>query len=180
MKACLKNNRQAQHALYDRYAASMKGVCSRYANSVADSEDILQESFIKVFRNMKQYKDSGQLGGWIHRITVNTAIEYYRKQKSIAKQINDLKLDTDTEVSSELFQTIDLESLLDKIQNLPNGYRVVFNLYAIEGYNHREIAERLGISEGTSKSQFARAKKILQQQLHAEMEYEQNSAKHVK
>lgn len=180
VNACLKKNRQAQRELYDRFSGTMKGICMRYAKSEDDAEDILQESFMNVFRKLKDYEEKGSLGGWIRRITVNKAIEYYRKERSIAKHINDFQLEMSDEQTSELFQTIDLELLLKKIQGLAAGYRLVFNMHAIEGYTHREIAKELNITEGTSKSQFARAKKILQEMVNEEMRYEQIAARYVK
>ena len=140
----------------------MKGICMRYATSEMEADDILQESFIKVFRNLDQYKDQGSLGGWIRTITVNTAIQFYRKRTLLNQHLNDLALEAEVQGSIEPFDTIDLDTLRSKIQELPDGYRLVFNLYAVEGYNHKEIGELLEISEGTSKSQFSRAKKILQ------------------
>lgn len=152
----------------------------RYAKSEDDAEDILQESFINVFRKLSTYKESGSLGGWIRRITVNKAIEYYRKERSMSKHLNEFHLENGDEQLTEIFETIDLDLLMQKIQALPNGYRVVFNLRGIEGYTHREIAIELGITEGTSKSQFARARKILQEMVKSEMKYEQIAAKYVK
>ena len=165
VEACLKNKRQAQKELYLRFSYLMKGVCLRYTKSEDDAEDLLQESFIKVFKNLDSYNDQGTLGGWIRVITVNTAIEHYRKQKSIEKHHGEFKLINQDESFDEILETIDLNYLMGKIQLLSEGYRIVFNLYAIEGFNHREIAEKLSISEGTSKSQFARAKKHLQDML---------------
>ena len=163
--ACLKNHRKAQRELYDRFSPMMKGVCMRYASSEIEADDILQDSFIKVFKNLKSYKDNGKLGAWVRRITVNTAIEFYRKRSTQMQHLNDLALEAETRGSNELFATIDLEILQQEIQKLPDGFRVVFNLYAIEGYTHREIGEQLGISTGTSKSQFSRAKKLLQKKV---------------
>lgn len=151
----------------------MKGVAMRYASSEQEAEDILQESFIRAFKNLKNYKEKGSLGGWIRVITVNTALEIYRKEKNREEHHNKLKLEVSTSVSEEALKSIALEELLKKIQSLPTGYRVVFNLYAIEGFNHREIAEKLSISEGTSKSQYARAKKILQDLILNEEDLEQ-------
>lgn len=144
----------------------MKGICMRYANSEIEADDILQESFIKVFRNLNSYKDQGSLGGWIRTITVNTAIQFYRKRMVLTQHMNDLALEADVQGSIEPFDTIDLDILQQKIQELPDGYRIVFNLYAVEGFTHKEIGELLEISEGTSKSQFSRAKKILQKMVH--------------
>lgn len=172
----MKDHREAQKELYDRYCVQMKGICMRFASSETEAEDLLQESFIRVFTGLKKYT-SGSLGAWIRTITINTAIEFYRKQKTRREHYDNLSLSS---VDEELvLDHIALEDLLKKIQSLPNGYRVVFNLYEIEGYNHREIGEKLGISEGTSKSQLARAKQVLREQLTAEENYERNQLKNV-
>lgn len=148
----------------------------RFSSSEMEAEDLLQESFIRVFTGLKKY-NSGSLGAWIRTITIHTAIENYRKQKTRKQHYDNLPVDS---VDNELaLDHIALEDLLKKIQNLPSGYRLVFNLYEIEGYNHREIGEKLGISEGTSKSQLARAKHTLREQLKAEDNYERNQLKHV-
>ncbi len=163
--SCLKNYRKAQRELYDRFSPMMKGVCMRYASSEIEADDILQESFIKVFKNLKNYTDNGKLGAWIRTITVNTAIEFYRKRSVQTQHLNDLALEAETYGSIEIFETIDLKILQQEIQKLPDGFRIVFNLYAIEGFTHKEISQELGISIGTSKSQFSRAKKLLQKKV---------------
>lgn len=155
----------------------MKGVAMRYAQSDHQADEILQESFIRVFKNLKTYKEKGSLGGWIRVITVNTALELYRKDKNRDRHYDEFKLEVTTSVSEQSLKNMALEELLKKIQSLPTGYRLVFNLYAIEGFNHREIAEKLGISEGTSKSQFARAKKVLQEMILDEEKFEQKTIK---
>ncbi|MCJ8292029.1 MAG: RNA polymerase sigma factor [Crocinitomicaceae bacterium] len=178
--ACLKNYRKAQRELYDRFSPMMKGVCMRYANSEIEADDILQESFIKVFKHLKNYKDNGKLGAWIRTITINTAIEFYRKRSIQTKHLNHLALEAETHGSVELFATIDLEILQQEIQKLPDGFRVVFNLYAIEGFTHKEIGLQLGISIGTSKSQFSRAKKILQKKVNEIYAVEHLNERHAK
>ena len=178
--ACLKNQRKAQRELYDRFSPMMKGICMRYAKSEIEADDILQESFIKIFKNLRDYSHTGKFGGWIRRITVNTAIEFYRKNSVYSQHMNDLALEAETNGSIELFETVDLEILQQEIQQLPDGFRVVFNLYAIEGYTHKEISEQLGISTGTSKSQFSRAKKLLQKKVTEIYEVEHLKERHVK
>jgi len=152
----------------------------RYANSEIEADDILQDSFIKIFKHLKNYSDEGKLGAWMRIITVNTAIEHYRKRSIRTQHINDLAHESDVQGSNELFETIDLQILQDEIQKLPDGFRVVFNLYAIEGYTHKEIAEQLGISDGTSKSQFSRAKKLLQKRVNEIYAVEHLTERHVK
>ena len=152
----------------------------RYGRSESEAEDILQESFIKVFKNLESYTDSGPLGGWIRVITVHTAIEFYRRQKTLERHYNEFELITKDDNFNEILESIDLEYLMGKIQKLSDGYRVVFNLYAIEGYNHREISEKLGISVGTSKSQYARGKKLLRDMLEKDLELEQKRIKNAR
>ena len=148
----------------------------RFSSSEMAAEDLLQESFIRIFTGLKNYR-SGSLGAWVRTVTIHTAIEFYRKQKTRREHYEHLAVDSvDTEL---VLDHIALDDLLKKIQSLPHGYRMVFNLYEIEGYNHREIGEQLGISEGTSKSQLARAKQALREQLKLEDNYEQNQLKHV-
>ncbi len=180
VEACLKKNREAQRELYDRFAPLMKGICMRYAPSVDEAEDILQESFIKIFRALERYQDSGPLGGWIRVITVNTAIEYYRKDRRRDAHYSSYELQLGEEHDNDILTTINLDYLLSKIQELSDGYRMVFNLYAIEGYNHREIGEMLDISEGTSKSQFSRARRILQEMIEADAIIEQKRMQHAR
>ncbi|MBL7899776.1 MAG: RNA polymerase sigma factor [Crocinitomicaceae bacterium] len=144
----------------------MKGICLRYAANEMEAEDVLQESFIRAFRNLDSWSGKGALGAWMRMITVNMALEQYRKnktQKSLAvvydmKEANPLSDDS-------AIEKLGLEDLLKKIQKLPAGFRNVFNLYAIEGYNHAEIGEMMGTSEGTSKSQYSRARVLLRQMI---------------
>lgn len=173
MRACLRKKRQAQRELYDRFSYQMRGVALRYSEDSDEANDILQEAFITVFDQLKNYTEQGSLGGWIHRITVNTALQHYRKKQTRNTHHGDFGLEAETFTDNEIFETLSLEALLEKIQRLPEGFRMVFNLRAIEGFSHKEIAEMLGISEGTSKSQYARAKKHLQQTILAERESEQ-------
>lgn len=158
----------------------MKGICLRYAHSAEEAEDILQESFIKIFRALERYQDSGPLGGWIRVITVNTAIEYYRKNQRRDNHYATYELQLGDEHDNDILATINLDYLLSKIQELSDGYRMVFNLYAIEGYNHREIGEMLDISEGTSKSQFSRARRLLKEMIEADAVTEHKRMQHAR
>ncbi len=146
----------------------MRGVALRYASCEDAADDILQDAFIKVFDQLKNYQDQGNLGGWMYRITVNTALQAYRKQKSRNTHHDNYSQENDGYVSNESLENMKMDDLLRLIQELPEGFRMVFNLRAIEGYAHKEIAEMLEISEGTSKSQYARAKKQLQERILAE------------
>lgn len=146
----------------------MRGVALRYASCESAADDILQEAFIKVFDKLKNYEDKGNIGGWMYRITVNTALQAFRSQKRRNTHEDSFSKNNEHSVSNRSLENLKMEALLKLIQELPEGYRIIFNLRAIEGYTHREIAEMLEISEGTSKSQYARAKKHLQAQITAE------------
>jgi RNA polymerase sigma-70 factor (ECF subfamily) len=146
----------------------MRGVALRYASCESAADDILQDAFVRVFDQLSNYQDQGNLGGWLYRITVNTALQAYRKQKSRNTHESSFSKDNDTSTSNESLENMKMEALLKLIQELPEGFRMVFNLRAIEGYTHREIADMMEISEGTSKSQYSRAKKHLQAQIIAE------------
>ena len=148
-------------ALYKKYASTMFGICLRYAVDTPQAEDMLQEGFIKVFGHIHQFRREGSFEGWMKRIFVNTAIEWLRRNS----QMNQM-LDVDTtplnRVQQDDFHKLSAKDLLGFVQSLAPGYRTVFNLYAVEGYSHKEIGEMLGINEGTSKSQFARARYMLE------------------
>jgi RNA polymerase sigma-70 factor (ECF subfamily) len=161
VKDCLKGNAAAQRQLYDHFVGPMLGVCYRYTKSMVDAEDVLQEGFIMVFRNLHQFNFSGELGGWIRRIMVNTAINYLKKHSRYQADLLFIEgglhpvTDDDPEV---LLSTKELAEL---IRQLPPGYQTIFNLHAVEGYSHVEIGKILGIKEGTSRSQYARARTLL-------------------
>ena len=161
VNSCVKGNKQAQKALFDKFSRKMLGVCLRYTKQIDQAEDVLQDGFIKVFTNLPKYKNEGSLEGWIRKIMVNTALDHIRKN-------NKLVLENDILVNTALYQHHDLTleklmaaDLLKLIQSMPEGYRIVFNMFAIEGYSHKEIADTLGVSENTSKSQYLRAREYL-------------------
>ncbi len=165
IEKCLRNDPRAQEALYKAFAPKMFGVCLRYTRNQMEAEDILQEGFIKVFRYLKDYRNDGSLEGWIRRTMVNTAINFFRKS---AKYQNDLPIEEAEPINHDEENAIDKLSaaeLLEFIRELPDGYRMVFNLNIIEGYTHKEIGEMLNISENTSKSQLSRARGVLQAKL---------------
>ncbi|MGB1104426.1 MAG: RNA polymerase sigma factor [Crocinitomicaceae bacterium] len=172
--ACLENNRQAQQELYYRFVGMMKGVCMRYAKDEMEAEDILQEAFIHAFKQLEKYEQKGSLGGWLRRLTVNKALEFCRKNASFQKAKDGLGIlqSESTQVDDTIFQQIGLDALVAKIQLLPAGYRTVFNLYAVEGFKHKEIAEKMGISVGTSKSQYSQARQQLADMIQQEQEEE--------
>lgn len=176
---CLKNNRTAQKMLYDRYADAMLGVCYRYTKSLADAEDILQEGFIKVFTSLHQYRKQGVLDAWIRRIMVNTAIDYLQRHSRYRNelQLDQVALHPVSNDQPELL--IDTKELVEIIRELPAGYQAVFNLIAIEGYNHIEAGQLLGISEQTSRSQYSRARTTLIKKLQSVNE-QQNLKRYVR
>lgn len=164
VKKCIDGNQKAQRKLFEMFAPKMLGVCLRYAKNKHQAEDVLQDAFIKVFTKLELFK-GGSLEGWIRRIMVNTALDELRKNK---KRMNDSSIDGleyKIDDKNYILEKIHAEDLLLLINNMPDGYRIVFNMFAIEGYAHKEIAEKLGISENTSKSQYARAKTHLQQKM---------------
>ncbi|MFC2151853.1 RNA polymerase sigma factor [Bacteroidota bacterium] len=161
LKGCKKNKRPYQEILYRKYAKKMYGICLSYTGDRELAQDILQESFIKVLNKIKEFKEEGSLEGWIRRIVANTAIDHLRKMQRTQYYIiekDELKEDVKEAEGLENLQTQDI---LEQVSRLPDGARLVFNLYALEGFTHKEIAQKLNISEGTSKSQFNRARKLL-------------------
>jgi RNA polymerase sigma-70 factor (ECF subfamily) len=162
IQACLRNDRNAQRKLYNAYAGRMLVVCIRYVQNQTEAEDILQEAFIKIFQNLDKFRFESTLGAWIKRIVVNTAINQIRSQQHF-QNMDDVQ-DYENQVSDNHanIEGIHFQELIEMIQKLPKGCQAVFNLFAIEGYKHHEIAEMLNITEGTSKSQYSRARVILQ------------------
>ncbi len=149
----------------------LMGVCMRYSTGVQEAEDILQDVFIKIFSKMDTFSGTGALGGWMRRIAVNTALEKFRKKKiKIQDSLSAEQEIQNIEVSEKAIQNLELEDLVKKIQKLPEGYRNVFNLFAVEGYSHKEIAEMMNITVGTSKSQFSRARQQLKRMIDQEDE----------
>lgn len=160
--ACLRNDRNAQRKLYNAYAGRMLVVCMRYVQNQAEAEDILQEGFMKVFQNLDKFRAESTLGSWIKRIVINTAINQIRSQKHFHKMDDVQEYENQVTDNQSGIEGIHFQELIEMIQKLPKGCRTVFNLFAIEGYKHHEIAQMLNITEGTSKSQYSRAKTILQ------------------
>ncbi len=157
----MTGDRRMQQELYERYAPKMYAVCLRYAGNAEEAEDVLQEGFIKIFNKMGSFRGEGSFEGWIRRIFVNTAIEQFRK-KTYLKPITEVEEDTVEGKYLSVLDSLAEKDIIQLVQQLSPGYRTVFNMYVIEGYTHKQIAELLGISEGTSKSQLSRAKLILQ------------------
>ena len=169
IKLAVDNNRQAQQQIYSRFAPKMLSICRLYVKDVQQAEDVMITSFMKVFSNLKNFQNNGSFEGWIRRIMVNECISFLRvaKKVSFIEDVTYKCAGASCEISS--WATEDIQLMID---NLPDGYKMVFNLYAIEGYKHKEIAVMLGISEGTSKSQLSHARKILQQQINATKNYD--------
>lgn len=162
VEGCIKKDAIAQKHLYEKFVRKMMGVCLRYADSTEEAEDVVQNGFISVFENISSYRGTGPLEGWIRRIMVNTALTNIRKNKKLKQNIELDSVEFMLPSTNQLNESFEARDLLKIIQTLPTGFRTVFNLYAIEGYSHKEIAEMLNISEGTSKSQYSRAKTHLQ------------------
>ncbi len=176
IKDCIKNKKDAQFALYNLYASSMMGVCYRYTKSIEDAEDVLQEGFIKVFTKLHQFKHDGDLGAWIRRIMVNTAVNYLQKHNRYKKemQVDDIKLHPVSNDSPEI--DLDTKELVELIRQLPSGYQTIFNLVAVEGYDHIETAGLLEMNVNTVRSQYSRARAILTTQLRLHFSTQQKQA----
>lgn len=161
VKDCIKNKRSAQQQLYEMFAPQMLGVCVRYTKSLDDAEDVLQEGFMKVFNNLKNYKNTGELGAWVRRIMVNTALSYLRRHNRYRNQMSFDEAPIYPVTNEQASVKLHTEALIQTIQQLPTGYQTIFNLVAMEGYSHVEVAQMLGINENTSRSQYSRARALL-------------------
>ncbi len=161
IKGCMRRDHSAQKTLYDTYSSKMYSLCCRYIKDTMQAEDILVTAFTKVFDKIGQFKNEGSFEGWIRRIVVNEALTSLRRNRSLYLEIDLDKAELEPH-QDHTGDHLEAEDLLNMIQSLPAGYRIVFNLYAIDGYSHKEIAEQLGITEGTSKSQLSRARLYLQ------------------
>ncbi len=161
VKSCIKNNRQAQQTLYNQYANNMLGLCYRYTKSLHDAEDVLQEGFIKVFNNLHQFKSDGELGAWIRRIMVNTALTYLTRHNRYKNEMNISDVGLHLVANEETELKINVKDLVELVRKLPAGYQTVFNLVAVEGYNQMEIAEMMQTNINTIRSQYSRARAML-------------------
>ncbi len=166
IKGCIQENESCQRELFRLYAGRMLGVCQRYARSTADAEDIVQDAFIKIFEKIYQFKSEGSFEGWIRRIVVNTALKKYTVIR-YDKEVSGYEITDRNESSMEAsaYAHLNEKELLGMISNLPDGYRLVFNLYVIEGYQHEEIAQMLKIQPGTSRSQLVKARNMLKERI---------------
>jgi len=160
---CLEKDTLAQKQLFEYYSRRMMGVCLRYSKDADEAQDVLQMGFIKVFEKLDMYNRKGSLEGWIRKIIVNTALDNIRKNKKLMNNVEMEKVDYQLHNYNEnAIDVLSAQDLLKVIQNMPTGFKTVFNMYVIEGYSHKEIAEELNISVNTSKSQFSRARAYLQ------------------
>ena len=159
---CKKGDRKAQEQLYRQYSNTLFGICLKYSRNKTEAEDSLHDSFMTIFEKIGQYKSKGSFEGWIKRITINTVLQKYRKEEYL-KVVSD-NVEEEVEVES-VYTDIGLQTLLKYIQELPNKYRITFNLYVLDGYSHKEISSILGTSTGTSKSNLARARMILKEKI---------------
>ncbi|MEM0517673.1 MULTISPECIES: RNA polymerase sigma factor [Aequorivita] len=160
---CKKQNATAQGELYKKYSSVLFAICLRYSPNYTEAEDNLQDAFITIFKKVEQYNGKGSFEGWMKRVTVNTVLQKYRKQRTF-DIVDEGQIADEAEVDIES-EEIPLEFLLKIVQELPDRYRLVFSMYVMDGYQHKEIAEMLGISDGTSKSNLARARAILKNKI---------------
>jgi RNA polymerase sigma factor (sigma-70 family) len=165
IKGSIAGDRRMQEELYRRFAPKMYAVCLRYANNTNDAQDLLQEGFIKVYKNLHRFRAEGSFEGWVRRVFVNTSIEHFRKKTAQLSSVSEKEENTIEDADITALDSLAEKDIINLVQELSPGYRTVFNLYVVEGYSHKEIGEMLGISEGTSKSQLARAKSILQKKI---------------
>jgi RNA polymerase sigma factor (sigma-70 family) len=176
MEGCKRGDRQSQEQLYNKLHSKMYGVCLRYARDNFEAEDILQTGFIKLFSKLDYFNGVGSFEGWVRKIMVNTAIEHYRKNKYISCSI-DISENVNSYASAVYQDGLEAKDLMRLIMKLPASYRIVFNMFAIEGYSHQEIAKELGISEVLSRTQLSRARAILKEKVSL---LESRSKKHLK
>lgn len=172
IQLAIDNNRRAQQQIYSRFSPKMLSICRLYVKDLHQAEDIMITSFMKVFTSLKNFQHNGSFEGWIRRIMVNECISFLRVQRKVSFIEDSFCVEERTSNDELELVTDDIQILID---NLPDGYKMVFNLYAIEGFKHKEIAVMLGINEGTSKSQLSHARKILQQQINATKNYDYGS-----
>ena len=166
LQGCLKNEAAAQRELYNRYSPKMLAVCYRFAHNREDAEDMMQEGFIKVFSQIHQYRNEGALEGWIRRIMVNTALKKYSLRRYDKEVVGyEIKDRDESGMEPSAYAHLTQKEILELINNLPDGYRLIFNLYVIEGFQHEEIAEMLHIQPGTSRSKLVKDRTMLQKQI---------------
>lgn len=176
IEACLSGCRRSQERLYNRFSEKMFNVCLGYSQDFDSAQDLLQEGFIKVFQNLHKYKREGSLEGWIRRTIINKAIDEYRsnvKDRELTEFTEDIVINHNSFVDNLASNNMDVDDFLQMIHSLPKGYRIILNLHFVEDYTHKEIAKKLGITEGTSKSQLAKAKKYIEKERYQIFDKEQ-------
>jgi RNA polymerase sigma-70 factor (ECF subfamily) len=161
---CINGDRRAQKALYDKYSGRMMAVCLRYVKDMEDARDLMQEGFIKLYTNISKYSGEGSFDGWVRKIFVNSALERLR-QNDILKNADDINDIDYADIPDESAAQMSSDEIMMYVRSLPDGFRTVFNLFAIEGYSHKEIGEELNISESTSRSQYMRARNLLRKMI---------------
>ncbi len=166
IKRCKKQDIKAQEALYNKYARVLFAICLKYSPNYEEAQDNLQDSFLTIFKKIEQFKGKGSFEGWIKRVTVNTVLQKYRKQR-VFKLTNESDIPDEVEEVTIATETIPLDYLLKIVQELPDRYRLVFTMYVLDGYSHQEIANLMGITTGTSKSNLARGRAILKKKIEA-------------
>ncbi|MBC7641347.1 MAG: sigma-70 family RNA polymerase sigma factor [Flavobacterium sp.] len=172
IKLASDNNRHAQQKIYSNFSPKMLSICRQYIKDIQLAEDVMITAFMKVFTNLKNFENKGSFEGWIRRIMVNECISYIRVHKKIQFVDDNFVLGRDEESANNIESKLSQDDIQFLINSLPDGYKMIFNLYCIEGYKHQEIAKMLNINEGTSKSQLSHARKILQQQISKLKNYE--------
>ncbi len=171
VEGCILGNAKAQKLLYDKYSSKLFGICMRYASSEAEAYDMLQDGCIKIYGSFKSFNASGSLGGWICRIMVNTCLDTLRRNKKLRNQVQVEEVRNMEHYDASVLSQIRTDDILMHVQRLPDGYRTVFNMFAIEGYSHKEIATHLGVTENTSKSQYRKARLQLMEWITEQEEY---------
>jgi RNA polymerase sigma-70 factor (ECF subfamily) len=166
IKGCIEGDPQMQRELYQRFSSMMYGVCLRYSDNTEDANDVLQEGFIKVYKNLAKFRSEGSFEGWVRRIFINTSIEHYRKKVKL-HNVSEVQENTIEDPDLTALDSLATKDIVNIINELSPGYKQVFNMHVIEGYSHKEIADIMGITEGTSKSQLARAKGVLKKIIEA-------------
>ena len=174
IKGCIDADPQMQRLLYDRFSSMMYAVCLRYSENTEDANDVLQEGFIKVYKSLHKFRAEGSFEGWIRRIFINTSIEHYRKKVKLY-HVTEVQENTIEDDSLDALDSLAAKDIMNIINELSPGYKQVFNMHVIEGYSHKEIADMLGITEGTSKSQLARAKGVLKKIIETRVENSKKS-----
>ena len=168
VQRCVRKEAQAQEYLFKTFSGRMLGLCNRYTDSVEEAEDIMQDAFVKIFQKIDTFKGNGSLEGWMKRIMVNTALDAFRKSKNFRHSIDIDTIEYTSETNQHVLESMGAKDLMKLLKTMPKGFRTVFNLYAVEGYAHKEIASMLEITESTSKSQYSRARAYLQKMLQTE------------